>query len=219
MDPSSILGDAKVCGPPRPEFDGRLRSERKHAHIKVDSLQDHWERQNIVSQTRSHLGEVLHQEARLAVLWLASSQHEGDYLLPLPSENLKGCVYRELRWDTTYALQRRVMRLFGQGVGISGRPIRGETSFSPLQRLSMSRRVTGTCWEDGWPRRAIGTTASRRSGFRWSKTSSRRLSRTEPTAIRSLKQMRWRSSLSVSSGKVQAKNSKQSMSRCCRVEV
>ena len=32
-----------------------------------------------------------------------------DYLLPAPSGNLKGCQHRELRYDTAYALQKRVM--------------------------------------------------------------------------------------------------------------
>ena len=48
-----------------------------------------------------------------------------DYLLPMPSGNLKGCLQRELRYDTAYALQRRVMdvlasdgqKLFTHGVG------------------------------------------------------------------------------------------------------
>ena len=79
VDPSSMLGDAQVCGPPRLECERRLRSERKHAHSEVDSLQDHWGRQSTVSQTCGHLGEVPHQEARLAVLWLASPQHNGRF--------------------------------------------------------------------------------------------------------------------------------------------
>ena len=48
-----------------------------------------------------------------------------DYLLPMPSGNLKGCLQRELRYDTAYALQKRVMdvlvsdgqKLFTHGVG------------------------------------------------------------------------------------------------------
>ena len=48
-----------------------------------------------------------------------------DYLLPAPSGNLKGCQKRELRYDTAYGLQRRVMdvlvsdgqKLFAHGAG------------------------------------------------------------------------------------------------------
>ena len=48
-----------------------------------------------------------------------------DSLLPAPSENLKGCQQRELRYDTAYALQKRVMdvlvsdgqKLFAHGAG------------------------------------------------------------------------------------------------------
>ena len=64
-----------------------------------------------------------------------------DYLLPMPSGNLKGCLQRELRYDTAYALQRRVMdvlvsdgqKLFTHGVGHFWSPHSGR-NFSPARR-------------------------------------------------------------------------------------
>ena len=160
-------------------------------------------RQDTFTQIRGDLGELLHQETRLAVVWMASPQHEGRFFLP--SMNLKGCLHRELRCDTAYALQRRVMdvltlgqeKLFPHGVGHFSTPHSGR-HFLPSAAAALNVEKSDCDMLGGC------------------KTWSRRLSRTEPTAIRSLKQMRWTSSLSFSNGKVQAKNSRQSISRSCR---
>ena len=32
-----------------------------------------------------------------------------DYLLPSPSENFQGCIHKELRYDTAFAIQHRVL--------------------------------------------------------------------------------------------------------------
>ena len=62
-------------------------------------------------------------------------------------EDSQGFVHRELRYDTAYALQRRVngrphFRV-RETLRKWGGPFRGETSFRVLRRLSTSRRVTG----------------------------------------------------------------------------
>ena len=42
-----------------------------------------------------------------------------DYLLPVPSGNYKGCVRRELRYDTAHALQTKVL----QSLKVRGEPL------------------------------------------------------------------------------------------------
>ena len=137
----------------------------------------------------------------------------------LPSGNLKGCLHRELRCDTAYALQRRVMdvltlgqeKLFTHGVGHFSTPHSGR-HFLPSAAAALNVEKSDCDMLGGW----MAQESDRYNRIAKSKTWSRRLSGTEPTAIRSLKQMRWTSSLSFSNGKVQAKNSRQSISRSCR---
>ena len=101
----------------------------KRAHGEAGPLEDHRERQGAFTHTRGDLAEMPHQETRLAVVWMArlstKADFSRDYLLPMPSGNLKGCLHRELRYDTAFALHRRVMdvlasgqeKLFTRGVG------------------------------------------------------------------------------------------------------
>ena len=54
--------------------------------------------------------------------WALLKQHADyprDYLLPMPSGNYKGCVRRELRYDTAHALQIKVL----QSLKVRGEPL------------------------------------------------------------------------------------------------
>ena len=54
--------------------------------------------------------------------WALLKQHADyprDYLLPMPSGNYKGCVRRELRYDTAHALQTKVF----QSLKVRGEPL------------------------------------------------------------------------------------------------
>ena len=80
-----------------------------------------------------------------------------DYLLPMPSGNLRGCVHRELRYDTAYALQRRVMevlttgqeRVFGHGVGHYWTPHSGR-NFLPSAAAALNIEKTDRDMLGGW---------------------------------------------------------------------
>ena len=80
-----------------------------------------------------------------------------DYLLPMPSGNLRSCVHRELRYDTAYALQRRVMevlstgqeRVFGHGVGHYWTPHSGR-NFFPSAAAALNIEKTDRDMLGGW---------------------------------------------------------------------
>ena len=75
----------------------------------------------------------------------------------MPSGNLKGCVHRELRYDTAYALQRRVMevlttgqeRVFSQGVGHYWTPHSGR-NFIPSAAAALNIKKTDRDMLGGW---------------------------------------------------------------------
>ena len=75
----------------------------------------------------------------------------------MPSGNLRGCVHRELRYDTAYALQRRVMevlstgqeRVFGHGVGHYWTPHSGR-NFLPSAAAALNIEKTDRDMLGGW---------------------------------------------------------------------
>ena len=80
-----------------------------------------------------------------------------DYLLPAPSGNLKGCQQRELRYDTAYALQKRVMdvlvsdgqKLFAHGAGHFWSPHSGR-NFLPSAAGALNVNKSDRDMLGGW---------------------------------------------------------------------
>ena len=90
-------------------------------------------------------------------LLTTKADFQRDYLLPMPSGNLKGCVHRELRYDTAYALQRRVMevlttgqeRVFSHGVGHYWTPHSGR-NFLPSAAAALNIEKTDRDMLGAW---------------------------------------------------------------------
>ena len=149
-----------------------------------------------------------------------------DYLLQMPSRNLKGCLHRELRYDTAYALQRRVMdartsgqeKLFTHGVSHFWTPHPGR-NFLPSAAAALNVETSDRDMLGGWMAQEGGR--------------KNRVAKVRIQVVRNLVAASFADransdrlletdaleEFSLSNGKVQAKNSMQRISRSCRVGV
>ena len=126
---SAVLGNTEVRGPSRTQ-------PGKGFEVKGNALEARLTHSKTIGADRSLSYRLVlvsehcyvRKQNWLSSGWQVISQKADfprDYPLWMPSGNLKGCLQRELRYDTAYALQRRVMdvlasdgqKLFTHGVG------------------------------------------------------------------------------------------------------
>ena len=95
-------------------------------------------------------------------MWVADPFSEGRFpeglFAPMPSGNKKGCLRRELRYDTACALQKRVMdvlvsdgqRLSSHGTGQFWSPHSGGVSFFPSASAALNVEKSDRDMLGGW---------------------------------------------------------------------